>query len=225
MFLWSWGRALGRMGQVQVAGGVRKRRQGCPHPLLLVPRLAEQGSLCPSAGAVLAPAACRAIWEHSRTALEISLALHCNGTARWSCGNKNPRHTSPEVMLDSETWGCEGNDRAGPKTWLFRVCSLISSGFIWNEELLLSISGCQAWALVALIMSWLCRVWSVCVGCCFHLLESFFLLIFLLVGTTASLLGKMNSDVTFHRQLLQPQAFPVCLFCALCWPLRNKLIF
>lgn len=80
----SWGRALGRVGQVQVAGGVRKRRQGCPHPLLLVPRLAEQGSLCPCADAVLvlAPAACRAIWECSRTALEIRLALHCDGTVR-----------------------------------------------------------------------------------------------------------------------------------------------
>lgn len=74
--------------------------------VLLVPRLVEQGSLCPSADAVLvlAPAACRAIWECSRTALVIRLALHGNEAARLGYDNKNLRHTSPEAMLDSEMW-------------------------------------------------------------------------------------------------------------------------
>lgn len=52
---------------------------------------------------------------------------------------------------------------------------------------------------------------SVCAGCGCHILESSFQLIFLIIGNTASLLGKMTSDVTFHRAFLQPQAFPVCL--------------
>lgn len=82
---------------------------------------------CPQAGGaglplsadavlVLAPAACRAIWECSRAALVIRLASRGHETARLSYNNKNLRRTSPEAMLDFETWVCEENDTASPES-------------------------------------------------------------------------------------------------------------
>lgn len=84
---------------------------------LLVPRLAEQGSLCPCADAVLvlAPAACRALWERSRSALVTRPALHSNEPVKWGCDSKNLRHTSPGVMLGSETMGLWGKWQGRPQ--------------------------------------------------------------------------------------------------------------